>query len=121
MAGLKIYRLTPNAPNDDPNWVRALNQGEVIVRARSSGDARIVAAYGEAMALTLKSPIAAETTAKVEISAFRDPRLYHVAEVSNSKFDPEGPRAVLRAFFQVPSEFEPHYPQAFGAEGTSEA
>jgi hypothetical protein len=119
MAGTKIYRLTPIAAADDPNWVRALNQGEVIVRARSSGDARIVAAYGEAMALTLKSPEAAETTAKVEVSAFRDPRLYHVAEHSGGKFDPTGPRAVLRAFFQVPPEFEPHTPQSFGAEGSA--
>ncbi len=118
MARTRIYRLTPLAPPDDPNWNRALNQGEVIVRALSSGDARIVAAYGEAAALTLKTPV---PDTKMEASAFRDSRLYHVAEVANSKFDPNGPRTVLRAFFQVPPDFEPHHPHALGGSSPTQA
>ena len=41
---MPIYRLLPSAPPDDPNWDRALNQGEVVVRAASSGAARAMAA-----------------------------------------------------------------------------
>lgn len=44
---LKIYRLSPLAEPDDPNWQNASYQGEVVVAARSSGDARIVASEAE--------------------------------------------------------------------------
>lgn len=44
---LKLYRLVPLAAFDDPNWQNATYQGEVVVAARSSGDARVVASEAE--------------------------------------------------------------------------
>lgn len=40
--GLKIFRLVPTAASDDPNWQNSPSHGEVIVRALTAGDARIV-------------------------------------------------------------------------------
>jgi hypothetical protein len=97
-----VYRLVPVAREDDPNWDRTTNQGEVLVRAYSSGDARIVAAYGEAAAISLKNPLG---TTQVSASAFRDEKLYHVAEDDSGAFPERGPRAVLRAMFEVPENF----------------
>lgn len=37
---LHIYRLVPNAPRDDPNWLNSLMQGEVVMRAVSSQSRR---------------------------------------------------------------------------------
>ena len=44
---LRLYRLVPVAAPDDPNWDSAPNHGEVLVRAYSAADARIVAAEAE--------------------------------------------------------------------------
>lgn len=97
----RIYRLVPVARPDDPNWDRALNQGEVVVRAVSAGDARAIAAYGEAAALTLKAP---KGTTAVSASALRDVKLYSVVEDDSGEFPAEGPRQLLRAMFQIPED-----------------
>ena len=34
---MPVYRLVPIAAADDPNWDRAVNHGEIVVRAASSG------------------------------------------------------------------------------------
>ena len=99
----RIYRLVPTARPDDPNWGRATNQGEVIVRAVSSGDARIVAAYGEAAATTLEQP---KGTTTLRASAFRDEKLYTVREDMGGNFPSEGPRKVLQALFRMPDQDE---------------
>ena len=44
---LNIYRLVPTAQMDDPRWQNSPFQGEVVVAARTAGDARIVAAGRE--------------------------------------------------------------------------
>jgi hypothetical protein len=97
-----IYRLVPIAREDDPNWDRATNQGEVLVRAYSSGDARVLAAYGEAAAISSTRP---QGTTQVSASAFRDERLYHVVEDDSGTFPESGPRAILRAQFKIPENF----------------
>lgn len=99
MTTTAIYRLVPAARPDDPNWDRAMNQGEVVVRAVSSGDARVVAAYGEAQAISLKEP---KGTTQVTASAFRDSKLYTVHLDTSGEFPAEGPRGVLRAMFELP-------------------
>jgi hypothetical protein len=99
-----IYRLVPVAPTDDPNWDLATNQGEVVVRALSSGDARIVAAHAEAAAIIHRPPLA---TTQIFASAFRDEKLYHVVEDTSGEFPADGPRTVLRANFHVPEGYVP--------------
>ena len=44
---LNVYRLVPIAAATDTNWQNAPSQGEVIVAARTAGDARIVATDSE--------------------------------------------------------------------------
>lgn len=99
----RIYKLVPIARADDQNWDRATDQGVVTVRAVSSGDARIVATYAEAAALTLKANI--EATTQVNASAFRDSKLYTVVEDDSGEFPAEGPRQALRAVFQIPEGY----------------
>ena len=99
---LHVYRLVPVAREGDPNWDRAVSQGEVVVRARSSGDARVVASHAEAAAITLREPLA---TTQVEASALRDPKVYHVIQDDSGRYPDEGPRTVLKAMFQVPDDY----------------
>lgn len=91
-----IYRLIPIARPDDLNWDRAVNHGEVVVRARSSGDARVVASEGEARAMG-KDPTLATT--QLLASAFRDSHLYAVHRITDSEHPALGPREVLEADF----------------------
>ena len=97
-----VYRLVPVAHPGDPNWGRAVSQGEVVVRALSSGDARVVASHAEAAAITLREP---QATTQVEASALRDPKLYHVVRDDSGRYPAEGPRTVLEAVFQVPDDY----------------
>jgi hypothetical protein len=96
MVETAIYRLTPTARPDDTNWDRTANRGEVVVRARSSGDARVVASEGEARAMG-KDPTLATT--QMLASAFRDSHLYAVHRVSDAQYPALGPREVLEAGF----------------------
>ncbi|ACP26797.1 hypothetical protein NGR_c30620 [Sinorhizobium fredii NGR234] len=76
---LKIYRLTPLAEPQDPNWQNARYQGEVVVVARSSGDARIVASEAELDFREIDAKPAEGVTTDMA-SAFRSERLYTVIE-----------------------------------------
>ncbi|WFU50551.1 hypothetical protein [Sinorhizobium terangae] len=76
---LKIYRLSPLAKPDDPNWQNATYQGELIVVARSSGDARIVAAEAELDFREIDAKPAEGVTTDMA-SAFRNDKLYTVVE-----------------------------------------
>tara|TARA_R110002020_G_scaffold109430_10_gene253073 strand:+ start:1004 stop:1357 length:354 start_codon:yes stop_codon:yes gene_type:complete len=75
---LKLYRLTPSAQPDDPRWDNAPNHGEILVRALSPADARIVAAQSEVDFLDIGAKPGDGTTTDFA-SAFRDDKLYHVA------------------------------------------
>lgn len=96
MERLALYRLVPVAHPDDPNWDRAPNRGEVVVRARSSGDARVVAAQAE----TEEGAAGIFTTA-VRASAFMDEKLYHVRDEPAGRYPLAGPRMVLEGFYGV--------------------
>ncbi|WEX77503.1 hypothetical protein PYH37_002304 [Sinorhizobium numidicum] len=76
---LKIYRLSPLAAPDDPNWQNATYQGEVTVVARSPGDARIVASQAELDFLEIDAKPAEGVTTDMA-SAFRNEKLYTVTE-----------------------------------------
>lgn len=81
---LKLYRLVPVAAANDPNWLGAKSHGEVLVAARTAGDARIVAAERELDFMEIDAAPAEDKTTKMA-SVFRNEKLYTVIEVSNGK------------------------------------
>ena len=91
---LGIYRLIPDAVETDPNWNLAQPAGEVVVRAHSPADARIVAAEAELDFLDVPTK-PGDGVSTSFASAFRDDKLYRVLEDDSGAFPREGPRGVL--------------------------
>lgn len=83
---LHLYRLVPTASPDDPRWENSPYQGEVIVAARTTGDARIVAAGRELDFMEIDSAPADDVTT-INASAFRDDKLYTVIRVETDRTD----------------------------------
>jgi hypothetical protein len=83
---LNLYRLVPTAELDDPRWENSPYQGEVTVAARSSGDARIVAAARELDYMEIDAKPAEDVTTAMA-SAFRSEKLYTVIEVDRDRTD----------------------------------
>lgn len=94
MASLKIFRLLPVVDETDPRWNNAENQGEVVVRAHSAADARIVAAAAEGDFLDIKAAPADGNSTRT-FSAFRDDKLYTVVEDTKATYRSDGDRAVF--------------------------
>ena len=90
---LKIYRLLPIAEPDDPNWQNAQYQGVLLVAARASGDARIVASEAELDFLEIDAKPAEGVTTDMA-SAFRSEKLYTVIEEGSAP--PGAERGVIR-------------------------
>lgn len=95
---MRIYRLIPVAGPEDPNWSLSPCQGEVVVRAKSSGDARIVATAAEADFLDVDAK-PGEGVSTAGASAFRNEKLYTVIEDISGRYPGEGPRAILSGSF----------------------
>jgi hypothetical protein len=89
---LNIYRLSPVAAPDDPRWQNAPTQGEVVVAARTAGDARIVAAGRELDFMDVDAAPADDVTT-AHASAFRSEKLYTVIEIERGRTDV--PRGVI--------------------------
>jgi hypothetical protein len=104
MISTRIYRLIPGAPADDHNGRRAAHQGELVVRARSSGEARAIAARAEAQAAGVRLP----STGQVLASAFADPVLYFTRLDDRGAFPDEGPVGVLAGGFRAPTGWVAH-------------
>ncbi|WP_075289825.1 hypothetical protein [Pararhizobium arenae] len=83
---LNIYRLEPTAEADDPRWDNSPYQGVVVVAARTSGDARIVATERELDFMEIDSAPAEDVTTS-NASAFRSEKLYTVIEVDHGRAD----------------------------------
>ncbi|MEP7453492.1 hypothetical protein [Phyllobacterium sp. SB3] len=83
---LHIYRLVPIALPDDPRWENSPFQGEVVVAARTTGDARIVAAGRELDFMEVDAAPADDVTT-FNASAFRDDKLYTVIEIESDRTD----------------------------------
>ena len=83
---LNVYRLVPSAPPDDPRWDNAPSHGEIVVAARSAGDARIVAA-GRELDIMEVDAAPAEDVTTANASAFRDDKLYSVIEIDRGRGD----------------------------------
>ena len=99
---MPIFRLVPSADPSDPAWTLSINQGEVIVRAASSGEARAIAALQEASVAVGGIP---KGTQQVAASAFRDEKLYTVREDDSGEFPEAGPYEVLRGTFSFPDGY----------------
>ena len=98
---LKLFRLVPVAAPDDPNWALAGNMGEVVVRAFSPADARVVAAQAE-LDFTEIDSMPAEGNSTRDSSAFRNERLYTVREQKPTiDIRQEGPRGVVEGTVSV--------------------
>jgi len=89
-----IYRLTPAAGPDDPRWVLGRNHGEVVVRAASPAQARIVAA-GVEDELYAPFRFAEDGVTNAYHSPFRDEQLYVVTDDASGLHPADGPPAVL--------------------------
>jgi len=83
---LNIYRLIPIAAASDPRWQAAPSQGEVVVAARTAGDARIVAAGGELDFMDIDAA-PAEGVSTASASPFRSEKLYTVVEIERGRTD----------------------------------
>lgn len=83
---LNIYRLVPTAQMDDPRWQNSPFQGEVVVAARTAGDARIVAAGRELDFMEVDAAPAEDVTT-TSASAFRSEKLYSVVEIERGRTD----------------------------------
>ncbi|MCV9967477.1 hypothetical protein OIU34_37230 [Pararhizobium sp. BT-229] len=83
---LNVYRLVPIAEANDPRWDNSPYQGEVVVAARTTGDARIVAAERELDFMEIDSAPAEDVTT-INASAFRSEKLYTVIEVDHARRD----------------------------------
>lgn len=97
---LKLFRLVPIASATDTNWDNAANQGEVVVRARSSGDARIVAAEAE-LDYTEIDALPGDGNSTTSSSAFRNEKLYTVIDEHNPAYPIDGPREVVAGTVRV--------------------
>jgi hypothetical protein len=83
---LNIYRLEPIAAPGDPRWDNSPGHGIVVVAARTSGDARIVAASRELDFMEVDAAPADDVTTG-NASAFRDDKLYTVIEIDRNRTD----------------------------------
>jgi hypothetical protein len=74
---MKTFRLIPARPGQ--HWGLLRNWGEVSVAARTSGEARAIAAAQEALKLN------GRVRSNYRASAFLDPKLYSVREVQSDQ------------------------------------
>lgn len=95
---LNIYRIVPTAKPDDPRWDNSPPSGEVVVAARTTGDARIVASSRELDFMEVDAA-PAEGSTTINASAFRDEKLYTVIEIERNRTDVK--RGVLQGLIRT--------------------
>lgn len=91
---LQVFRLVPDAPRDDPRWDVAPSLGEIVVRAMSPADARIVASQAE-VDFPDVGAMPGDGVATDFASAVRDDKLYRVEEDHSGRYTLHGEREVL--------------------------
>jgi len=91
-ARLLIFRLVPTASRDNRRRARDAFHGEVVVRAYSAADARVVAWEAERTSGDGDGEFA-------DGSPFRDPELYTVIEVPGVDFLRSGKRGLIAGRF----------------------
>lgn len=98
---MPIYRLYPLAEPGASNWDIARNHGEVVVRAKTSGDARLVAA--EAEVDLARRHDENDDINSIRASAFTNEKLYGVQQISDGGLDPQGERGLMEGNLRLPS------------------
>lgn len=88
---MPIYRLRPTT-DDNKNWELSANRGEVVVRARSTGEARAIAALAEAEIVRGEEPT---PDTRLEGSAFSQANLYTVVLDESGEFPEAGADGLL--------------------------
>jgi len=83
---MNIYRLEQIASPNDPRWDNSPGHGVITVAARTTGDARIVAASRELDFMEVDASPAEDVTTS-QASAFRDDKLYTVIEIEHGRRD----------------------------------
>ena len=83
---LNIYRLVPVAPPNDARWRDTAEAREILVAARTPGDARIVAAGAE-LDFTEVEAIPGEDVTTRHGSIYRDEKAFTVIEVERDRHD----------------------------------
>ena len=83
---LGVYKLVPIAAFNDHNWDIAPSRGKVLVAARTTGDARVVAAAFEVNFMKISSRPGG-SIAMMGASAFRNEKLYTVIEIDRDRRD----------------------------------
>jgi hypothetical protein len=97
---LKIYRLVPAAASDDPAWQNSPSHGEIMVRARTAGDARLVASEAE-LDFTEIDASPSEGNSTKDSSAFRSDKLYTVIEDTSGRFGADGAREIVEGRVRI--------------------
>ncbi|MCD7059802.1 hypothetical protein [Pelagibacterium xiamenense] len=97
---MHIYRLYPVAGRGTSNWDIAANRGEVVVRARTTGDARLVAAEAEARSAG-DGRHENDDVYSVRSSAFTDEKMYGVQRIETPQYAEDGDRMVLSGDLSV--------------------
>jgi hypothetical protein len=95
---LNVYRLVPIAPPNDARWQQTPHAGEVVVAARTAGDARIVAAGAELDFMEVEAVPAEDVTTR-NASIFRDEKAYTVIAVEFRR--PDLKRGVLEGWVPI--------------------
>jgi hypothetical protein len=95
---LNVYRLIPVAAEDDPRWQNTSGREEIVVAARTTGDARIVASSQELDFMEIDAAPAEGTTTN-EASQFRSEKLYTVVRIESGRTDLE--RGVLQGNISI--------------------
>lgn len=103
---LRIFRLVPDAPEADPRWDMAKSVGEIVVRAASPADARVVASHAEIDFPDIGA-LPGDGNETDFASAVRDERLYRVEEVADERYPRAGERAVLEGHPERQSTIKP--------------
>nr|CAD6610087.1 hypothetical protein RKHAN_02268 [Rhizobium sp. Khangiran2] len=83
---LNIYRLTPTAPQNDARWHSTRARRDLVVAARTAGDARIVAAGSELDYMEVEALPGEDVTTR-HASLFRDEKAYTVVELERDRRD----------------------------------
>jgi hypothetical protein len=83
---LNVYRLVPVAPANDTRWDNGPEPREILVAARTAGDARLVAAGSELDYMEVEALPGEDVTTR-HASLFRDEKAYTVIEVEKGRRD----------------------------------
>ncbi len=98
---MRLWRIVPAVPPDDPRWLGGPIWREIIVRAESAAEARVIASRMDADVFEYRPDRNSAGAQAMDMpSALYDETLYEVLEIpagATTQFTPEGPREILVA------------------------